>query len=183
MKTYTSALIIAAFILLSNIIVAQDVPKKEGKKIQEVVTTDSLPADELLKRAVNWIKLESPKYTKAVGVNSGTKTQCTASFKYKPKELNPQVNAEGTITMLIAIDCKDSKYRYSISNMMHEALDAKYSGGDINNEVPAAGTLNMSPEIWKRIRGEANKHATDIITELKEAMKVPSNQAPTSDEW
>ena len=36
--------------------------KKTETKLTEVITTDSLPSSELLKRAVNWIKVESIKY-------------------------------------------------------------------------------------------------------------------------
>lgn len=36
--------------------------KKQETKFTEVVTTDSLPSAELLKRAVNWIKSENPAY-------------------------------------------------------------------------------------------------------------------------
>src|ERR1700741_2307688 len=106
-----------AFLASTNFLLAQE-PKKDEKKIQEVIAMDadpapavpnadgSIPADtgsvakpmdqsEILKRAVNFVKIESKKYTKANGVTTGAKAECVATFNYKPKELNPQADVQG----------------------------------------------------------------------------------------
>lgn len=181
-------------------------PKKEEKKIQEVVQMDadpkpvtpnpdgSVPAadgaapgpmkqQEILKRAVNFVKIETPKYTKANGVTTGTKAECLVTFIYKPKELNPQSDVEGTFTMHVSIEAKEGKYRYTISKIKHVSKNAEYSGGDVNNEVPECGSMKLSPDMWKKIRSQANKHAAVVVADLKEAMKISSDTPVNSEEW
>lgn len=151
------------------------------KQFQEVVFTDSVPATNLAKRAVNWVKVESPRFKKSMGVATGTKAECLATFKIKAKELNPNPDFTGIITMHVTIECKDNKYRYSITKMKHTAINGKASGGDINNVIPDCGSMTMPDLIWKRIKGEAFKSATMVISELKEGMAKIGDTS--KDEW
>src|SRR4051812_8396391 len=57
----------------------EDEPVKKNKtetKFTEVVTTDSLPAAELVKRAAKWIKDESANFRKTGGGTNGSKAEC-----------------------------------------------------------------------------------------------------------
>jgi hypothetical protein len=180
-------------------------PKKDEKKIQEVVTIlqdpvsmppnedGSIPVDtnppkgmnasEILKRAVNFIKRESTKYTKGSGVTTASKAECIATFNYKPRELNPEADAQGTITMHISIDAKEGKYRYTISKINHNAIKTELSGGDIFSEVPKCGSMNLPTAMWKRIKSEALKQSGIIVNDIKEAMSISSTTPVNSDEW
>ncbi len=154
---------------------------EEDKRFQEVVITDSVPATALAKRGVNWVKAESKRFKKSNGVSTGTKAECLATFKIKAKELNPQPDFTGTITMHVSIECKDNKYRYSITKIKHISANGKASGGDINNLVPDCGSMTMPDIVWKKIKGEAFKSASMVISELKEGMaKVGTD---SKDEW
>ncbi len=157
-------------------------PKNEiDKQFQEVVFTDSVPATSLAKRAVNWVKVESPRFKKSMGVATGTKAECLATFKIKAKELNPQPDFTGNITMHVTIECKDNKYRYSITKMKHTAANGKASGGDITNIIPDCGSMTMPDKVWKQIKGEAFKSASMVISELKEGMAKIGDTS--KDEW
>lgn len=194
-----------AFVLSATFTKAQE-PKKEEKKIQEVVFIDAEPkpmvanpdgsfpegdtgktgpmnSAEILKRAVNYVKIETPKYTKGSGVTTGSKAECLAIFVYKAKELNPQADADGTITMHISIDAKEGKYRYTISKINHVSKNPEYSGGDVYNDVPKCGSMKMPSETWKKIRSQALKNATTVTNDLKEAMKISSDKPVSGDEW
>ncbi len=194
-----------AFLCSVNILSAQEA-KKDEKKIQEVVNIQadpvSLPPDadgnvpvdtnppkgmgvsEILKRAVNFVKVESTKYTKGNGVTTGSKAECVVTFNYKPKELNPVADVQGTITMHVSIDAKEGKYRYTISKLNHNAKNADYTGGDVYSEVPKCGSMKLPPELWKRIRSEAFKQSGVIANDIKEAMKISSSTpAANADEW
>jgi hypothetical protein len=194
-----------ALFLSATLIKAQE-PKKEEKKIQEVVFIDAEPktmvanpdgsfppgdtgkagpmnSAEILKRAVNYVKIETPKYTKGSGVTTGSKAECLATFVYKSKELNPQADADGTFTMHISIDAKDGKYRYTISKINHVAKNPEYTGGDVYSDVPKCGSMKISPELWKKLRSQAFKNATLLTNDLKEAMKISSNVVVNGDEW
>ncbi len=205
MKLY-KLLCIAACLVSTSALVAQE-QKTDEKKIQEVITMNAdpvslpplpdgtIPTDtstaskpmaqtEILKRAVNYIKIETKKYKKSNGVNVASKAECVATFNYKPKELNPQADVEGTITMHISIEAKDGKYRYTISKIHHNAKNADYSGGDIYGDVPKCGSMKIPSDLWIRIRSEAGKATNVVVSDLKEFMKLPSD-APlgNGDEW
>ena len=179
--------------------------KKDEKKIQEVVNIQADPvvlkpdadgnvpvdtsapkgmdASEILKRAVNFVKAENTKYTKGNGVTTGSKAECIVTFNYKPKELNPVADVQGTITMHVSIDAKEGKYRYTISKLNHNAKNGDYTGGDVYNEVPKCGSMKLPPELWKRIRSEAFKQSGVLANDIKEAMKISSSKPVNSDEW
>ena len=203
MKLTTLFYAIAFLVSVTNLS-AQEA-KKEEKKIQEVISinadavsmppnadgsipVDTMPlkgmaASEILKRAVNFVKMESTKYTKGNGVTTGTKAECIVTFNYKPKELNPVADVQGTITMHISIDAKEGKYRYTISKLNHNAKNAENTGGDVYSEVPKCGSMKLPPELWKRIRSEAFKQSGIIANDIKEAMKISSSTPVNSDEW
>jgi hypothetical protein len=200
-----STLFYTAVVLFSvNSLSAQEA-KKDEKKIQEVVTmmADPLPstpnadgslpvdtnppkgmaANEILKRAVNFVKMENKKYTKGNGVTTGSKAECVVTFAYKPKELNPTADVQGTITMHLSIDAKEGKYRYTISKLNHNAKNGDYTGGDIYGEVPKCGSMKLPPDMWKRLRSEAFKQSAILANDVKEAMKISSTTPVNSDEW
>jgi hypothetical protein len=184
---------------------AQEDLKKNERKIQEVVTVepeippakkdadgneivDTLPAppasvSEILKRAINFTKMETPKYTKVNGVTTGSKAEFTASFFYKPKELNPPADVQGTITMHVSVDAKEGKYRYTISKITHEAKTPAYTGGEVFNEVPKCGSMKIPPDLWKRLRSEGLKNAALVASDLKAFMKKSSTEPLNPDEW
>ena len=105
------------------------------------------------------------------------------TFPYKPKELNPVADVQGTITMHVSIDAKEGKYRYTISKLNHSAKNVDYTGGDVYSEVPKCGSMKLPTELWKRIRSEAFKQSGIIANEIKEAMKVSSTTPVNIDEW
>ncbi len=162
---------------------ADDAPKKKEEiKVTEVVQTDSLPASELLQRAVNWVKVESKQYGKTSGVTTGSKAECTATFPCKPKELNPETDYTGKISMHIAIECKDNRYKYTVSQIKHISASGKTSAGAIENKVPECGSMAMGDIIWKKLKGEALKDASKVVEDLKEGMKKDSKDVE-KEEW
>ena len=161
----------------------EDAPKKKVEtKMTEVVITDSLPASELLTRAIAWVKEENTKFVKKGGTSSGSKAECQASFSIKPKELNPEVDYTGKILMKVVIEVKDSKYRFTVSEIKHVSKNGKVNGGSIDNVVPECGSMVMKDMTWKKLKGEALRNAALVVTDLKEGMKKVSTEVKT-DEW
>jgi hypothetical protein len=178
-------------IFMSSVMLGQTVtvvpddefPKKVVEtKLSEIVATDSLPTSELVQRAVNWVKVENLKYIKTSGASSGSKAECVASFPVKPKELNPQTDYTGKILMKVVIECKDSKYKYTVSQIKYISKSGKVTGGSIDNVVPECGSMELGDITWKKLKGEAIKGANMVVTDLKAAMTKPSTETAT-DEW
>ncbi len=161
----------------------EEVPKKKVEtKMSEVIMTDSLPSSELLNRAINWMKAESYKYVKKSATSSASKAECVASFVIKPKELNPEVDYTGKVLMTVVIEVKDSKYRYTVSEIKHLSKSGKTSGGSIDNLVPECGSMSMKEMTWKKLKAEALKNASIVVADIKEGMNKPSEEVKT-DEW
>lgn len=156
--------------------------KVDEYKVTEVVPTDSLPATELLNRAVNWVKSESPKYKKSGGTTTASKAECTVMFPVRPKELNPETDYTGKITMKVVIECKDNRYKYTVSQLKHTSKNGRASGGAIENNVPECGTMSMPELTWKKVKGEAVRNAQLVVTDLKAGMFKPSTETAT-EEW
>jgi hypothetical protein len=154
---------------------------KKETKYTEVVATDSVRATELLKRAVNWVKDDAPKYDKTNGVTTSSKAECITTFTVKPKELNPECDYTGTIVMKVVIECKDNKYRYTINGIKHISKTGQTTGGSIDNIVPECGSMVMSDLQWKKIKGEAIKCVNIAINDIKEGMIKDSKTA--GDDW
>lgn len=150
--------------------------------MSEVITTDSLPSSALMKRAVGWIKAESDRYRKTGGTTTGTKAECVASFPVKPKELNPEVDFTGKITMKVVIECKDSRYRYTVSDIRHESKSGRTTAGSIDNVVPECGSVAMHDQVWKKLKGEALRSAALVVSDLKRGMSEDP-QEKNDDEW
>jgi hypothetical protein len=163
----------------------EDEPVKRTKtetKFTEVVGTDSVSADELLKRAMKWIKAESNTYKKSGGSTAGSKAECEVAFPVKPKELNPQVDYTGKIVMKVVIECKPSKYRYTISDIRHVSKSGRTDGGNIDNIYPDCGSQTMNDIVWKKLRSEALKNASGLVAEVKEGMSKDAKEA-AKDDW
>ncbi len=156
--------------------------KKPETKLTEVIPTDSIPASDLMKRATNWMKKESDKYKISSAATTGTKAECVVSFPTKPKELNPQVDYTGKITMKVVIECKDSKYRYTVSEIKHISKGGKTTGGSIDNQVAECGSMAMNDLCWKRLKGEALRDAALVVQDIKTGMNTIEPETK-SDEW
>lgn len=174
--------IVLLFFLVTGTVKAQTPTATKETKITEVVTTDSVPSSELLKRAVNWVKVETPRYTKTSGVTAGSKAECNISFPVKPKELNPVCDYTGKITMKVVVECKDSKYRYTVDQIKHISTGGKTSVGNIDNIIPECGSMVMPDLTVKKLKGEALKYANVVVNDIKESMKV-SSDAMKKEEW
>ena len=83
--------------------------------------------------------------------------------------------------MHVTIDCKENKYRYAITKLVHTANNGESSGGDIDNIIPDCGGMHMPENTWKKLKGEALKSASMIQSELKDAMYKPFNS--DDDKW
>ncbi|MCW3078483.1 MAG: hypothetical protein JWO32_3092 [Bacteroidetes bacterium] len=181
--------IMVVVVLATNGIKAQaipagdDMPKAHKEtKLTEIIPTDSVSSAELLKRAVNWVKIESAKYGKTNGISSGSKAECSVTFPVRPKELNPVCDYTGKVTMKVIIECKDSKYKYTIEHIKHVSNNGKTTMGSVDNVIPDCGSMIMPDLTFKKLKGEALKDAGAVINDIKESMKQ-SSALSSKEEW
>ncbi len=179
-----------SFVLLNLNSFSQDAPKepketvkKDEFKITAVVNKDSTSASELMKRAINWVKEDSPRFIKTNGITTGSKAEFIAVFKIKTKELNPVADYSGTITMHVSIECKENRYRYTVGKIKHVSANGKVTGGDINLVVPECGSMTLPANEWKKIKGEGKRGSEAVVSELLEGMDKRSTSGANKDDW
>jgi len=146
--------------------------KKIETKLIEVIPTDSVGPSDLVKRASKWMKAEAATYKKSAVGTSASNAECLASFPIKPKDLNPQIDYTGKITMKVRIECKTGKYRYTISEIKHVSKSGEASGGSVDNKVPECGSMLMADITWRKLKGEALRCAALVASDLKNGMGV-----------
>jgi hypothetical protein len=144
--------------------------------VREVVNvSDSTPSTKLAKRAEAFLKTEKPNYE--ITFESGSASKVTAKIVsiYDKAVQDDGLNSfEGKFEMDLTIEFKDSKYRYTFSNIKHVAKRSIYSGGDVYKIVPDCGSMKMSAQSWKTICGTAKIRAQQLGVDLKSAlMKEP----------
>jgi len=146
--------------------------KGQETKLTEIIPTDSLAASDLMKRAKAWVKQEASSYKKSNASSSDTKLECIASFPVKPKDLNPAVDYTGKVTMKVVIECKNSKYRYTVSDIKHISKTGATNGGSIDAVVPECGSMSMTDVVWKKLKGEMLTGASKVVADIKTAMNT-----------
>jgi hypothetical protein len=160
-----------------------DTKNVQEKKVSETETPveevpDTLPPiipapqQEILKRAQNWYTLKNNKFEKINGANTDKLVTCGVIFPFKQKQLNPENEIDGKITMDIVIEAKEGKYRYTIKNIKHVANKKGMSGGDIYAKLPEAGSMLISDRTWKSVRAESYACVKILSNDLKATMKL-----------
>lgn len=139
------------------------------------------PIAEVVKRAQNWYKSENKKFVKSNGANSGNNVTCTVTFPFKQKQLNPENDVDGKISMDVIIEAKEGKFRYTVKNIKHKADRAGMSGGDIYSEVPECGSMKINDRTWKHVRSDAFADIQVLVEDLKKKMKEGVTEE--KDEW
>jgi hypothetical protein len=193
MNTLFKPILFLILFLFSNSIIlkAQEVSaqtdefakkKVETKLMEVVIPPDSIDQAELVKRGVNWMKLESKTYFKTAATSTSGKVECIVSFPVKPKDLNPEVDYTGKIMMKVLIECKPGKYKYTVNEIKHVSKKVQTNGGSIDNKVPECGSMAMNDLVWKKLKGEALRGASQVVADLKVGMLYDSGNTP-ADEW
>jgi hypothetical protein len=79
----------------------------------------------------------------------------------------------GGFNYVLKIYCKDGRYKYEISDLIHTGMyDAQNSssGGAIENEKPACGTMHISKGQWDYIKKDCVSNIEELIKVLKQSM-------------
>lgn len=181
-------LITLIMIISSGVVYAQkekeklappDMPRSEENGqvyYMEVVTEDGVGKSELFKRARNWY---SKFYKNPHGI---VEEIDSVNGKLVLKPAFPAYRMKNTVKMQAAIikytleiGFKDERYRYEIKNINLQAasyspLEKLFNANDPNIE-DNYNTLN-----------EVNKYLKDLIEDLKDGMRQPSNKVK-KDDW
>jgi hypothetical protein len=76
----------------------------------------------------------------------------------------------GTIAFDLTVLVKDGKYKYTITNVRHEGIKGRASGGPLETAECAAGRQAISNAGWLKIKADAADMIPKAIEEMKIAM-------------
>ena len=174
--------LVFAFFLVLSFFKAQE---NNPISFSEVVKVDStrLAAD-LFPQAKMWF-VEAFKNSKAViqmeDLNNKTIIG-NASIPYSSRFLIGSGTTVGKITYQISIACKDGRYKYDITNFIHEGKSMSFgyltTAEDPKNKFGPTGTRI---KVHKEMKDIAEREAIILINALKSFMS--QNKVSTKEDW
>lgn len=131
----------------------------------EVVKADSLSADQLYGNAKFFVAnaFKSAKDVTQLQDDNAKSVVCKGNFT--------GYRGNGFIDFTLSIQCKDGRYKYSISNLVHRTIYRnQYAGGNLANEKPDCGTFYMPKKYWNNLKSYADATVQALIFDLKKKM-------------
>lgn len=167
---------------------SQDVklPTNERGEIEftEVISVDSAGSSTLYSRARLFVANafnSSTDVTKLEDASTGTiVTKGLLPRNY----INPFNKGQGGhVSFKLTIQCKDGRYRYSVTDFVHQdRLHSSFTGGPLENERPQCGTFNMPRKSWEKIKSETAARVERFVAEMKATMNG-STVFSANDDW
>jgi hypothetical protein len=137
----------------------------------EVVKVDSVDAGTLYSRAKLFIAnafVSAQDVTQLADENTKT-VVCKG---------NMTAAVGGVVRFTLTIQCKDGRYRFSLTDFYHSFESKNMSGGNLENEKPACGGFNMIRSQWAKIKNRFHDDASTLITAMKTSL-----QSTKTSEW
>ncbi len=143
------------------------------EKYTEVVSVDSLTADQLFSRAKLYIanSFVSAKDVTELSDDQGKTIVAKGNFKVRPHGLG---SAQSFVKFKLTIANKDRRYRYSFTDIVFV-----YQAGSVTrvfetgiNEIEAGGVTKKQ---WSNVRDQVNETIDKMIADLKKQMGVNDN--------
>lgn len=158
---------------------------KEGKvEYSETVIADSIDAATLYSRAKLCIAENFVDNKAVTQLNDDAAKQIVAkgALKVSCRYLGAN-HPYGYMRFSITLQAKDSKYRFFISDFVHECHEFKddASGGAIERDKPRCGGLVMTKKCWNEIKEQTDQTITSLIEVLKDYMLGKAKT--TKDTW
>jgi hypothetical protein len=142
----------------------------DTKKItfSAVVNVGSTQKSELAKRAQDWgakTKYLVPK-AQAPG-----QYKCKGTLMVQYPSIAPGKTDKGTVTFFTTLYLKDGKYKYVMTDFVHQDLLGRGDGGKLENETPECGKFIMSTTSWNKIKDQTQSEMEKVIAGLKADME------------
>lgn len=176
-------LLLSAFIGFTTLSNAQNLPVYEKtNKITflDVVDAEGMPASELYEVVKEWTEEQGD--WELTEDESGDKIEYNGRVNvYYPA---PQGgDEEGYVNFVYTVFFKDGKYRYVISDFVHEGKGKNPNGGKLEEKTPECGKIKMSGRGWVTIKNETHKKVKDLIESLEDRVTEVRNDPTRVDDW
>jgi len=149
----------------------------------EIVKVDSVNRETLYLRVKNWI---DSTYTSAKSVlqtdnrDSGLVILKAAFIVHVTDGFDRD---GGNVTYLLSIQCKDGRYKLSLSDFIHHHGTSDLGdGGDLNRPKANCSPLNLPKYYWHQIKDQAAERRNKLIASVK-SMLGSTPQTVKPDNW
>jgi hypothetical protein len=150
--------------------------------MEEVVRIDSISANDLYTRAKFALTKIFRSAKDVTQFDDKENNQVIAKGLTYVKMKNIFNPAAGIVRFSFQIQCKDGRYKYTISDCIHEKSGSyQYSGGNLCQEKPVCGTFLMPKATWTNIKKDFVFQMLLVINELKTEMS--SAKANNKENW
>ena len=90
----------------------------------------------------------------------------------------------GNVNHSFSVFCKDGKYRYIVTDFVHEGADKDFpSGGKLESATPACGAAGMTSASWVLIKKKTQSGIEANIADLKRVIKEIQNDPAKNSDW
>lgn len=164
--------------------IAQDLPvnDKTGKiTYMEVVESKGMKAAEIYKTLNEWCVSMGFKEIKKD--ESLFESSYSGSYQLDYPSTKPGRTDKGKVNFTIMVFGKDDKYRYIISDFVHEGLEGAANGNKLEAIQPECGKAGMVPGNWTLIKNKTKSQMDVWIKEMKKKVLEVQNDPSKNKDW
>jgi len=156
----------------------------------EVVQVDSVSKDELYNRAKLWLATAYNRSSDVLQMEDKDAGQIIgkAIIKYNPTVFSGSEQTKGTIKYTIKIFVKEGRYKYEITDFIHDPYGNQYGKFSVGLITTAEECPNPKPmakkwsnKIWKDCKDQIESNVTPLISSLKQGMSTQVESE--TDDW
>jgi hypothetical protein len=174
----------SSFMLISSILLAQDFPinEKTGKVSYEgIIKVDDATAADLYVKASEWFAMTFNSANNVIQMQDKDAGKIIGKGAIKVEKSG---YPNGVFDFTIKFSSKEGRCRYIITDIAHDKRGSALngSGGAIENEKPACGSMYMFKKHWKKLKEQAHNKITVLSNDLANHMSA-SNSEEEDDDW
>jgi hypothetical protein len=182
MKKMVFSFVFSLFVCFSSY--CQDLPvnPSTGKvTFMEVLDAKNMKADDLYKVLSEWCTAQGFKLSK--DDKSNGEATFTGSLPVEYGSTKPGRTDKGKVNFNYSFFCKDGKYRYIVTDFVHEGLEGAAAGGKLENVQPECGKAGMVPVSWVQIKNKTKSQMEFWVNEMKKAEIQVQNDPAKNKDW
>lgn len=158
-------------------------------EFSEVVDVNGVSANELKSRCLNWFAVAFNNSDKVLVPSSDDQLIAKPLIDYKPSVVAWNARINGPIKYTLQVQFKDNKFRYILSDFIHEgnplaaggSLDFGLITNDAEYSLPIKGaTKAWKDKVWNDIKFQIDQSILPLIENLKHEMVTVSKK---NDNW
>ena len=181
----TLALTIAIITVMTMTVFGQ-----EQLTYTEVIQSDSTSKNVLYNRAKLWFTTVYNSSSDVLQMDNKEEGQIIgkAIMKYNPTVFSGSEQTKGTIKYTIKIFVKDGRYKYEITDFIHDPYGNQYGKSSVglittDEECPTPKPMakKWSNKVWRDIKNQIENNMTSLIASLKQGMTKQAESE--TDDW